>query len=120
MRCCWDVGDKGTSPNRGNFPRVEFKRGAQRRRIENPDADISNDEAFNFLFQKAAGELTKLYSLALDRHTAFDAGSKYAYDKLDQVDSNALNAQQEVEIEQSANEVLVEAKCTSATRTVGE
>lgn len=52
---------------------------AQRRRIENPVADISNDEALNFFFQRAAGELTKLYSLSLDRHTAFDAGTRYAY-----------------------------------------
>lgn len=52
---------------------------AQRRRIENPVVDISNDEALNFFFQKAAGELTKLYSLALDRQIAFDAGTRYAY-----------------------------------------
>ncbi|KAK1356198.1 hypothetical protein POM88_049454 [Heracleum sosnowskyi] len=105
---------------------------AQRRRIENPVADLSNDEALNFFFQKAAGELTKLYSLALDSHTAFDAGTRYAnmrvyewiqlqlrngmsvteadllahlQEKLNEVDGNA---QQQAEIEQSANEVVLE------------
>lgn len=54
---------------------------AQRRRVENPvvDVSISDDESFSFVFHKAAAELTKLYSLAVDGHVAFDAGARHAY-----------------------------------------
>ncbi|KAL1831981.1 hypothetical protein ACET3Z_001632 [Daucus carota] len=110
---------------------------AQRRRVENPvvDVSISDDESFSFVFHKAAAELTKLYSLAVDGHVAFDAGARHAYmgvyewiqlqlqngilltaadicsylqDKINQLDNDVLNDQQLVEVEESANEMVPE------------